>query len=189
MEHITASRARFCRRYGIAVLSTGIALLVTQVFVTQYHQGIIFILLGAIMFSSWFGWRGPGLAASVMSTMGTVYLIVPSTFSLSAIDVRDVLRLSLFVAVALLIVKLTHRQQRAEDRLRVSERRYRLLFDQNPLPACIVDPRSLRVLEVNDALTKESGLPTCAAAFSHGPGHMDQHSTAPRPCRRTAVQR
>jgi PAS domain S-box-containing protein len=37
----------------------------------------------------------------------------------------------------------------AERRLRESETRYRDLFEQNPLPAWIYDPQSLRILEVN----------------------------------------
>jgi hypothetical protein len=40
-----------------------------------------------------------------------------------------------------------------EAAVRLSEERYRLLFERNPLPVWLFDPRSLRILAVNDTFT------------------------------------
>ncbi len=156
---LSADQIQLLRRYGIALFSTAIALLITQLFATRYHQGIVFVMLGAVMFAAWYGGRGPGLAASAAAAVGSLIFIVPSTLTVVAADVRDAIRLALFVGVALLIVELTHRQQKADALLGESERRYRTLFEQNPLPTCIFDAHSFRVLEVNRAMEAERGLP------------------------------
>ena len=46
---------------------------------------------------------------------------------------------------------------RAFDELRVSEERYRLLFETNPLPAWVFDRETLQVLAVNDAAVRHYG--------------------------------
>jgi PAS domain S-box-containing protein len=48
-------------------------------------------------------------------------------------------------------------RKRAEDALRASEGRYRLLFDRNPHPMWVVDARSRRFLAVNDAAVHAYG--------------------------------
>lgn len=45
----------------------------------------------------------------------------------------------------------------AEQNLAASERRYRELFEMNPLPCWIYDPRTLRFLAVNEAATRHYG--------------------------------
>jgi PAS domain S-box-containing protein len=42
-------------------------------------------------------------------------------------------------------------RKRSEEKLRVSEARYRQLFDSNPLPSWIYSPESLRILDANQA--------------------------------------
>jgi PAS domain S-box-containing protein len=48
-------------------------------------------------------------------------------------------------------------RKRAEDALRNSEERYRLLFDQNPHPLWVYDLETLAFLAVNDAATRHYG--------------------------------
>ncbi|MBV9492995.1 MAG: PAS domain S-box protein, partial [Acidobacteria bacterium] len=48
-------------------------------------------------------------------------------------------------------------QREAEETLRENERRYRLLFERNPLPMYVVDRQSRRFLAVNDAMTAHYG--------------------------------
>jgi len=49
-------------------------------------------------------------------------------------------------------------RKHGERALRESEAQYRLLFDSNPLPMWIVDPKSLAFLEVNDAAVRQYGF-------------------------------
>jgi DNA-binding NtrC family response regulator len=50
-----------------------------------------------------------------------------------------------------------HEHRRAEEALRIAEGRYRLLFNQGPLPELLYDAASLRFLAVNDAAVKLYG--------------------------------
>jgi PAS domain S-box-containing protein len=50
-----------------------------------------------------------------------------------------------------------HERDRAEQELRDSEDRYRLLFEQNPHPMWVFDPETLAFLEVNDAAVRHYG--------------------------------
>ena len=48
-------------------------------------------------------------------------------------------------------------RKRAEEALRKSEEKYRLLFNQNPLPAWVIDNQTNRFLAVNDAAVNHYG--------------------------------
>jgi PAS domain S-box-containing protein len=48
-------------------------------------------------------------------------------------------------------------RDRAEQELRDSEDRYRLLFEQNPHPMWVYDPETVAFLEVNDAAVRHYG--------------------------------
>src|SRR5215469_15426673 len=50
------------------------------------------------------------------------------------------------------------RQQQHEDELRLSEKHYRVLFDENPQPMWVYDRDSLQFLTVNAAASRQYGL-------------------------------
>ncbi|MDP4254033.1 MAG: PAS domain S-box protein [Bacteroidota bacterium] len=59
-----------------------------------------------------------------------------------------------------IVIDITQRRS-VEDDLRKSEEKYRLLIDENPLPAWVCDNQTKRFLAVNDAAVKHYG-------YSHG---------------------
>ncbi|HUE55371.1 MAG TPA: PAS domain S-box protein [Candidatus Udaeobacter sp.] len=71
----------------------------------------------------------------------------------SAYDMRDLEFLtSVGGHIALAIER-----RRSEEALRKNEEMFRLLFSNNPLPTWVVDPETLRFLEVNDAAVRQYG--------------------------------
>ena len=48
-------------------------------------------------------------------------------------------------------------RKQAEEALRQSEGRYRLLFEKNPLPQWLIDPKTLRFLAVNESAVRHYG--------------------------------
>jgi PAS domain S-box-containing protein len=104
-------------RYGLAVLCVAAAVLVTEL-LQQFTNGPPgFVLLAAVMISSWAGGLGPGLLAVLLSALAVDYIFVPPLYSLS-LKIEYLPRLVLFGLLALLISWLSDRRKRAEAALR-----------------------------------------------------------------------
>src|SRR5882724_5833415 len=67
-------------RYGLAVSSVAVALIVTYLLRPDKLIAAVFFL--AIILSAWIGGFGPGLVAAVLTTLAMVYFFLPPTFSL-----------------------------------------------------------------------------------------------------------
>lgn len=77
------------------------------------------LFFAAVMVSAWFGGLGPGLLATGFATFLSVYLFTRPFGSLD-VDLADVLRLNVFLMVALLTSWLTAARERAETALRMA---------------------------------------------------------------------
>lgn len=110
----------------------------------------------AVMLSTWFGGRNPGLLAIAISVLVTDYFIISPRYSL--LPQRDnILQVSTFVCVALLINFLTSVHQRNEKLLSESEERHRVLFESISLPLWVYDLETLAFLTVNEAAIEGYG--------------------------------
>src|SRR5215204_5093965 len=118
-------------RYGVAVLTVGVAFLVKLLLDPLIVQGAPFLLIfGAIMVSAWYGGLGPGLLATVTAGLATDYFFLPPTGSFSVFSLETVPLLVFFLEgtlVCLLAEALRAARLRAEgSRLEAERQRERL---------------------------------------------------------------
>lgn len=124
----------FLWRYGIAVLTTVVALLLGLAM-----GGISPFLLfaPAIMISAWYGGLGPGLLVIVLGALAGDYFFLPPESSFSGLS--NASRLSLFVLVALVISLLVISRKRAEDALLETNGTLQALIHASPLAIMLLD--------------------------------------------------
>ncbi|MBE9170613.1 PAS domain-containing protein [Pleurocapsales cyanobacterium LEGE 06147] len=109
--------------YGIALFSTALALGITLLFaplIDPIPKSLFFL---AVMVSAWYGGLGPGLVATVLSTLAINYCFVPPLSSLKIAEPGSIIRLGVFVMAALLIGGLNESRRTAlhrEQRLRAA---------------------------------------------------------------------
>ena len=91
-------RHHWLRSYGIAVLSSVLALLLTLLLDDPSTEpNILLVFLAAVVFSSWYGGLGPGLLATFLTTLSATY------FSMTPNNLSAAVRLIEYVAVAMLV--------------------------------------------------------------------------------------
>ena len=106
-------------RYGVAVLLVGAALVSTlsvqHLFTFAYP--FLFLFFGAVIASAWFGGRGAGLFAVLLSTLVVAYFFVPPYYSWG-ITPTAVSYFVAFVVCALVVSWLSSARSKAEEALR-----------------------------------------------------------------------
>jgi signal transduction histidine kinase len=107
------------RRYCLAIILVVMATLLTQK--TQPVLGEISpLFFVAVMLSTWFGGIGPGLAATALAGWASAYYFYDIPAGTGIFGWDDVLRLGVFLMVALLISFLLNMRRRAERQLRIA---------------------------------------------------------------------
>jgi signal transduction histidine kinase len=105
------------RRYGAAVTAVALALLLTLACPSVRSESPTALFFAAVMISSWYAGLGPGLLATALSVCLIDYLVMPPAFSI-VLRPGDVVRIAVFVPVALLISSLNLARRRLEADLR-----------------------------------------------------------------------
>lgn len=118
--------------YGFAVLAVALAVGLTWM-VSPLSERLPFTLFYvAVMLSTLYGGRGPGLLATALSALLSAYLFLSPGYSL-AIGLEGLLQLGIFLFVALLISSLTGRIKRAETAERESKDRLKQALEASRL--------------------------------------------------------
>ena len=136
-------------RYGVAVLSTALALIPTLL-LADIAESRLALFGVAVMVSAWYGGWKPGLAATSFA------LTVSAYFSLAGEHTSQqyrtaVFRLALFFFVALLICWFNAALRSAQEGLRRSELNFRSLVTNAPYGICRCDAAG-QLLDLNPAL-------------------------------------
>jgi signal transduction histidine kinase len=102
-------------RFGLAVVTVAAALLITRAL--EEYTDITILFYAAIVASAWFGGRGPGLLAVVLSELVIDYYLVPPYYSLG-LGPKPISFLVVFGLLALLTSWMSSKRKEAEAALR-----------------------------------------------------------------------
>lgn len=136
-------------RYGVAILSTTLAL-IPVLLLPNIAESRLAVFAVAVMVSAWYGGWKPGLVATSFA------LTVSAYFSFSgehdpAQYRSTMIRLALFVILAMLICWFNAALRSAQESLRQSEMNFRSLVTNAPYGICRCDSAG-QIQEVNPAL-------------------------------------
>ena len=136
-------------RYGVAVLSTTLAL-IPGLLLPNIAESRLAVFAVAVMVSAWYGGWKPGLVATSFA------LTVSAYFSFSGEHTpaqyrSTMIRLTLFVVLAMLICWFNAALRAAQEGLRRSEMNFRSLVTNAPYGICRCDSAG-QLLDVNPAL-------------------------------------
>src|SRR5450432_4335046 len=155
---ISSGRAPILR-YGVAVLSTALALIPT-ILLADVSESRLALFGVAVMVSAWYGGWKPGVVATSFALTVSAYFSF--TGARSPADYRRaIIHLALFVFVAGLICSFNAALRSAQEGLRRSEINFRSLVTHAPYGVCRCNSDGI-LLDVNPALVSMLGYGSAA---------------------------
>ena len=119
------------KRYGVAFVLAALALLIRGVLPVPTGTTIYQLPLAAVVLSGWFGGRGPGLLASLISVLGVLYWFIPPLYSFH-ISPDFQLPVAIFIGLCILLTEVGEARSRVKRALEESEGRFRLMAETVP---------------------------------------------------------
>ena len=141
-------------RYGVAVLSTALALIPT-IMLADVSESRLALFGVAVMVSAWYGGWKPGLVATSFALTVSAYFTLASHHT-AAQERTAIIRLSLFFFIAMAICWLNAALRAVQENLRRSELNFRSLVTNAPYGICRCDA-SGKVLDANPAFLELLG--------------------------------
>lgn len=141
-------------RYGVAVLSTTLALIPALLF-SDIAESRLAVFAVAVMVSAWYGGWKPGLVATSFAVTVSAYYTLAGHQSPAEFR-RSMIRLALFVTVALLICWFNAALRAAQEGLQRSESNFRSLVTNAPYGICRCDSRG-HLVDANPAFVTSVG--------------------------------
>ncbi len=116
-------------RYGFAAASVVVAFAISWA-IPPLRESTGALALTAVVLSALYAGLGPGLLATAISVVIIdTYFVPPHPYRVLPTAVADIVRLSVFVMVAVLVSSLSDKRRRAEKKLRQREQYFRLLIE------------------------------------------------------------
>ena len=141
-------------RYGVAVLSTALALIPT-ILLANVSESRLALFGVAVMVSAWYGGWKPGAVATAFALTVSAYFSLVGEHSPDQLRTA-ILRLSLFFFVAMLICWLNAALRASQENLRRSELNFRSLVTNAPYGICRCDSTG-KILDANPAFLEMLG--------------------------------
>ena len=141
-------------RYGVALLSTVLALIPT-LFFSDIAESRLVVFAVAVMVSAWYGGWKPGLAATSFALTVSAYYSFAGVHTPSEYR-KAIAHLALFFAVALLICWFNAALRATQESLRRSESNFRSLVMNAPYGICRCDALGI-LQDANPALVAMFG--------------------------------
>src|SRR6266436_3675575 len=157
-RYIPPARAPILR-YGVAVLSIILAL-IPALLLSDVVESRLVVFAVAVMVSAWYGGWKPGLVATSFALTVSAYYTLAGEHSPTEYR-SSIIRLSLFVSVALLICWFNAAWRAAQEGLARSESNFRSLVTNAPYGICRCDARG-HLVDVNPALVASLGYSSAA---------------------------
>ena len=117
------SLARATAAYGVAVLAVTMALGITLAFGSWLQVTPLQLFFVAVMVSAWYGGRGPGLLATVLSTLAANIFFIEPHSALILTNPRTGVQLGVFMLSALLISQLNESRRSAVRQAQAAKER------------------------------------------------------------------
>src|ERR1700733_8165013 len=136
-------------RYGVAFLSTTLAL-IPALLLPNITESRLAVFAVAVMVSAWYGGWKPGLVATSFALTVSAYFSFSGEHTPAQFR-STMIRLALFVVLAVLICWLNAALRSAQDGLRRSEMNFRSLVTNAPYGICRCDSAG-KLLDINPAL-------------------------------------
>jgi PAS domain S-box-containing protein len=137
-------------RYGFAVLlvalATGIRIALRPIIPTGFPFLTFFL---AVMLAAWRGGLGPGLLASILSTLAVDLLLIEPLYEFHLAAGYYRVSLGVFVVETVAISMLTEHVKRTQETLRENEARLKSILNHAPAAIFIKDPAG-RYLFMNE---------------------------------------
>ncbi|MBD2725080.1 PAS domain S-box protein [Nostoc sp. FACHB-892] len=156
-KNIFAGSRELLLHYVIALLSVALALGATLLLKTYLTPTPAALFFAAVMVSAWYGGLGPGLLATVLSTLAINYFFFKPVYSLNIININFLVPLLVFMLTAGLISLLNESRRIAQRKaeaslksLRESEARFGRLTESNIIGVLVADLNGL-IMEANHA--------------------------------------
>jgi two-component system sensor histidine kinase/response regulator len=149
--------------YGVAVLGTGLSVLVRlALFGLVADRSPFITFFFAIILSAYIGGVGPGLLATLLSAVAANYFLIEPRYSLWIHDAAQAYALGLFVLIGLVLSVLGESRIRSQRRIAAGERRYAVTLASIG-DAVIATDTEARVTFLNPAAETLTGWPATDA--------------------------